>query len=392
MPHYNIAFYSDTYLPAMDGVVNSMLNFKRELERRGNKVYIFSSKKGMRGRGAAGASKDVFLYPGVDFKPYPQYSVAVFPYHSLLKLRSLDIDLIHAQTPFVMGFNGLMAAKLGRYPLVGSYHTMIGSKSLAAYYPKNRMLKKFYSTYIWKYTKFFYNRCDATIAPSRVIESLLRRHDIKNTALVPNSIDTKRFSPKVDGSAMRERLGIGDGDRMVLYLGRISTEKKIEVMLRAAKSIRARRKDVSFVIGGTGPALEHYHHMAKRLGILDSVKFLGFVGDKSLPSLYAASDALCIPSTFETQGIVSLEAMACGKPVVAADYLALHEIVENGRNGERFQAGNYIACAKKIEKVLNNCESYKKQALSTANDFSVGKVTDRLLKVYDSVSTKQAFF
>src|SRR5271157_5810983 len=129
MPHYNIAFYSDTYLPAVDGVVTSMLNFKKELERRGNKVYIFASKKGMGRKSRANEARDVFLYPGVDFKPYPQYSVAVFPYYSLLKLRSLDVDIIHAQTPFVMGFSGLLAAKLAGTPLVGSYHTLISSKS-----------------------------------------------------------------------------------------------------------------------------------------------------------------------------------------------------------------------------------------------------------------------
>ncbi len=392
MPHYNIAFYSDTYLPAVDGVVTSMLNFKRELERRGNKVYIFASKKGMGRRSRTHEAKDVFLYPGVDFKPYPQYSVAVFPYYSLLKLRSLDVDIVHAQTPFVMGFSGLLAAKLGRYPLVGSYHTMISSKSLSSYYPKNPTLKRFYSTYIWKYTKFFYRRCDVTIAPSRAIDGLLRKHGISDTALVPNSIDTRRFRPEVRGGAMRDRLGVRDGERVVLYLGRVSREKKIEVLLRAAKSLRAKRNDLVFVVGGTGPAVEHYQRMARRLGIADRVRFLGFVDDKVLPNLYAASDLLCLPSTFETQGIVSLEAMAVGKPVVAADYLALREVIENGKNGERFEAGNHIGCARKIEKVLNNCEAYRKQAVKTAEEFSVEKVTGRLLKVYDSVSTNQAVY
>jgi 1,2-diacylglycerol 3-alpha-glucosyltransferase len=318
--------------------------------------------------------------------------VAIFPYYSLVKLRSLDIDLIHAQTPFVMGFSGMLAAKLGRYPLVGSYHTMISSKSLDSYYPKNRALKNFCSSYLWKYTKFFYRRCDVTIAPSRATESLLRRHDIRNTALVPNSIDTARFNPRVKGAWLRERMGIGGDERVVLYLGRVSREKRIEVLLRAAKALRGSRRDIRFVIGGTGPALDYYRRMARRLGVLDRVKFIGFVEDGVLPNLYAASDLLCLPSTFETQGIVSLEAMAVGKPVVAADYLALREIVENGRNGERFEAGNPLGCARKIEKVLNNCESYRKQAVKTADEFSVRKVADRLLKVYDSVSTKQAVY
>jgi 1,2-diacylglycerol 3-alpha-glucosyltransferase len=384
MRHYNIAFYSDTYLPAKDGVVTSMLDFRRELQRRGHRVYIFASRRGIARNGVA-AEKDVFLYPGVGFKPYPQYSVAVFPFYSLLKRRSIDIDIVHAQTPFVMGMNGMLMAKLGKYPLVGSFHTMINSKSLESYYPRNRALKRFYSTYLWKYTKFFYRKCDLTIAPSQAIEDLLSRHGIADTAVVPNGVDLRRFNRGVSGDGVRRRLGIRDSDKVVLYLGRVSREKKIEVMIRAAKRVLRDRKDVVFVIGGTGPAQDHYRRMARRLGVLDHVRFTGYVEERALPHLYAASDMLCLPSTFETQGIVSLEAMAFGKPVVGADYLALREIIQNGRNGERFAAGDDAGCARKIEKVLNNCGAYRSDAVSTARKFSVEKVTDRLLKAYDSV-------
>lgn len=391
MPRYNIAFYSDTYLPAVDGVVTSMLTFKKELERRGCKVYIFASRRAIKGKKYV--SPSVFLYPGVGFKPYPQYSVALFPYYSALKLRSLDIDVVHAQTPFIMGFNSLLAAKLGRYPLIGSFHTLINSKSLSSYYPKNRHLKKFYAKYLWKYTKYFYKMCDCTIAPSQAIASLLENHGISGVNVVPNSVDLSRFNPSVRGDAMRERLGIGEDEKMVLYLGRISREKKVDVMLRAAKALSRTRKDVYFIIGGTGPAADYYKRTAKRLGILDRVRFLGFVDDKDLPSLYAASNLLCLPSAnFETQGIVAIEAMAVGKPVVGSDSLALSELIENSKNGEKFKTGDYIGCSRKIEKVLNNCDAYKRSAISTSRTFSVEKVTDRLLKVYDSVLTEQAIY
>lgn len=368
----------------MDGVVTSMLSFRKELQRRGHRVYIFASRKGI-SRNGVSREKDIFLYPGVGFKPYPQYSVAVFPFYSLLKRSSIDIDIVHAQTPFMMGINGMLMARLSRYPLVGSFHTMVNSKALEAYYPKNKALRKFYSSYLWKYTKFFYRKCDLTIAPSHAIEDLLARHGITNTALVPNGVDLKRFNKEVSGAAMRRRLGIRDGEKAVLYLGRISREKKIETLLRAARRLLRSRKDVVFVIGGTGPAQDYYKRMARRLRVQGKVRFIGFVDERELPHLYAASDILCLPSTFETQGIVSLEAMALGKPVVGADYLALREIIQNGRNGERFAPGDDAGCAAKIEKVLNNCAAYRSDAIRTAGKFSVEKVTDRLLKAYDSV-------
>ena len=381
--HYNVAFYSDTYLPAVDGVVTSMLNFKKELERRGHKVFIFATCK--MNDVKAYKADDVFLYPGVGFKPYPQYSFAVFPYHSMGKLKELGINIVHSQTPFSMGINGMLAAWLGRYPFVTSFHTLVNSRALSYIYPKNKMLKKFYTNSLWGYTQFFYRRCDMAIAPSHAIERFLKRHSIKGVTYVPNSVDLEVFNPRVDGDAVRRHLSIPNREKIILYLGRVSREKKIETMLRAAKTLLKRRSDMTFVIGGTGPSLDYYRRMTMTLGISDKVKFMGFVDQKVLPKLYAASDVLCLPSTFETQGIVSLEAMATGKPVVGADYMALRELIENGKNGERFKSGDYVACSRKIEKVLNNLEVYKKHALSTAKRFSVEKSTDRLLKAYDSV-------
>ncbi len=390
MRRYNIAFYSDTYLPAVDGVVTSMLDFKRELDRRGHKVYIFASCK-MRDKRKC-ESKDVFLYPGLEFKPYPQYSVALFPYYSSLKLNELGIDLVHAQTPFIMGFNSLMAAKLGRYPLVGSFHTMIGSKSLSAYYPKNKRLRDFSAKYLWKYTTFFYRRCNLTIAPSLTTQRFLKKHGLTNTRVVPNGINLKRFDRKISGDAVRAKLKLKESDEVVLYLGRMSKEKRVDILLKAFKLILKKRKDAYLVAGGAGPALEEYKGIAARLGISDRVKFLGMVDKDILPQVYAASDVLCLPSTFETQGIVSLEAMAMGKPVVGSNYLALKDLIVNGKNGERFVPGDYVACADKINKVLNNCDSYTKDTVSTAKSYSIERVTDTLIDTYDSVVSNQAVY
>lgn len=390
MHHYNIAFYSDTYLPAVDGVVTSMLDFKRELESRGHKVYIFASCN-IRG-GKEYARKDVFLYRGLRFKPYPQYSVALFPYYSSLKLKELDIDIVHAQTPFIMGFNSLIAARLGRYPLIGSFHTKIDSKSLSAYYPKNKRLRDISAKYVWKYTQFFYRRCDVTIAPSPTIESFLKRHGITNTQVVPNGINLKRFNAKVSGAKVRKMLKIRDRDKVILYLGRVSHEKKVDVLLRASKLLFKKEENIHLVVGGSGPALEECKLLSRRLGIAHRVKFLGMVDKEMLPQVYAASDLLCLPSTFETQGIVSLEAMAVGKPVVGANYLALKDIIVNGKNGEKFKPDDHLDCARKIEKVLADSNSYKRYAINTARDYSTDRATDRLLKTYDSIAQNQAVY
>jgi glycosyltransferase involved in cell wall biosynthesis len=386
MESLNIAFYSDSYLPAVDGVVSSMLNFSGELERRGHNVYTFASSRwGKKGSGR------LFLYPGTALKAYPQYSVALFPYNSFMKLNNLSIDMIHSHTPFMMGFSALIAAKMGKYPHVSTFHTLINNRSvIEQYYPKNKNLKKFTSKYLWLYTKFFYNRCNRTITPTKTMESFMNRHGITNTSIVPNSVDIKRFNPKVGGSGIRKRLGIREREKMVLYLGRTSREKRLDVMLKACKVLSKRERGIKFVIGGTGPAEQHYKSLARKLGIERNVSFLGFVDNKTLPHLYAAADAFCMPSTFETQGVVCLEAMASGKPVVGADFMALRELIRSGKNGEKFAPGDYTGCARMIEKVLNNSRAYTKGAVSTAAEFSIERTTDELLDTYNDVLSNWA--
>ncbi len=377
MESLNIAFYTDSLLPAHDGVVTSILNFKAELEKRGHTVYVFASGNSST-KSHIGGQKNVYITRSLKFNRYPQYNVALTPFLSSLKLKELEPDIIHAHTPFTMGVSALALARLNKIPITSTFHTLFTDKGIIANYLSKRA-SKVLSKYSWRYAKFFYNRCNSVIAPSMTVKQLLLNEGIENISVVPNSVDTDKFNPEVDGRAVRKRLLGKDHEKLVLYVGRISKEKKISVLLKAA--MRMSDKKVKFVLVGTGPAMSHYTSMARRLGLGDVLTFEGFVSDKALPKYYAAADAFCIPSTFETQGIVSLEAMACGKPVVGADWRALHEIIKDGRNGEKFNAGDSAECARKLEKVLNNIGSYK-ETVRTAKQYSIEATTDKLLKVY----------
>ncbi|HVC58452.1 MAG TPA: glycosyltransferase [Candidatus Acidoferrales bacterium] len=375
----NIAFYTDTFLPAVDGVVTSIINFRNELERRGHTVYLFASGDS-RTKAMTRGDKDVFVVRGTKFKKYPQYNLALFPFISPLKTRNLQIDIAHAHTPFTMGAYSLVYSRLNRIPNVGSFHTLFTSKSvIKEYTTRNRMVTKVLQKYSWPYAKFFYGKCDSVIAPSGSIKDLLVKKGIGNVSIVPNSVDTKRFNPKVSGTKIRSRVMRNERNKLVLYAGRLSKEKKLDVLIKAAR--RLKDSDIEFIIGGTGPAESYYRGLVARYNLQSKVRFVGFIDPELLPNFYAAADLFCIPSTFETQGIVSLEAMATGKPVVGADYLALGEMIKNGKNGEKFRPGDSRACASKISKVINNMSSYKSM-LETARSYSVERTTDQLLDVY----------
>lgn len=381
MEPLNIAFFTDSYLPAVDGVVISINNFKEELERRGHNVYIFSAGPPKR---KDSPMPNVFLTKGIRFRKYPQYTLAMFPFMSSLKVKQLGIDVIHAHTPFMMGVSSLMIAKLNKIPIVGSFHTMFTDKAvIREYASQNPLAVRLADRYSWSYARFFYNKCNSVIAPSAATQSLLKAERIANTTVVENGVDTRLFNTKASGAATRRLLLGKSEEKLVLYVGRISKEKKISTLIKAAHHLK--RENIRFVAVGTGPALPHYKKMARSYG-LNNFKFAGFVANSELPKYYAAADLFCIPSTFETQGIVCLEAMACGKPVVAADYMALHSLIQNGKNGEKFRPQSSIDCAHKIEKVLHSPSRYTGMK-ETTEKFSVERTTDKLLKVYKSLLT-----
>ena len=374
-----IAFYTDTYLPAVDGVVTSILNSKEELERRGHEVYIFTS--GDNGsKPMVEIERNVFAVPGVKFRKYPQYRLAVFPFLSSVKLSQIKPDVMHAHTPFTMGLSALFNAKTSRIPVTGTFHTFFTDKRVLDEYGMGSDLgRKMMIRYSWPYARFFYNRCNLVIAPSGTVQRILSKHRIRNTAVVPNSVDMKRYNTSVNGDKLRKSIADDDRTKVVLYVGRMSKEKRIDILLKAAA--RMKRENVRFVFAGTGPAMQHYQRMATRYGLRGRVRFAGFVDQAMLPKYYAMADVFCTASTFETQGVVLLEAMASGKPVVGADSLAIKEVIKNGKNGEKFRPNDSRDCARKLEKVINNIASYKGMT-DTAKEYSVKNTTDRLLDVY----------
>ncbi|MEM0106783.1 MAG: glycosyltransferase [Candidatus Micrarchaeaceae archaeon] len=382
MNKLNITFYTDSFLPAMDGVVTSIKNSAAELERRGHNVYIFAASNISKYEiGKEGFNADhVFPIHGVKFRKYPQYSIPIYPNFKQLKFLK-ETDIVHAHTPLFMGLYALMLAKGNRLPIVGTFHTLINDNKAMEAYISSKMIKKLAKRYSWAYLRFFYNSCNAVIAPSAPIKQLLEKKGITNVYDVANGIDMKKFNSNVNGKKERESLLGGNFEKIILYIGRISKEKRLEVLLKVAK--RTKDKRLLFAIGGAGPALKYYQALAKKY-MLNNVKFLGFIENEMLPKYYKASDVFCIPSTFETQGMVALEAMAVGKPVVGADKLALSNLIENGKNGEKFKPNDFIECERKIEKVINNIANYN-QMVETAKFYSIEKTVDRLLNIYNNL-------
>jgi len=375
-----IAFFTDTYLPTRDGVVTSLLNTRGELERRGHDVFVFcaGSLKAKR------ENKDprVFYHTSAPFRPYPEYRIALFPFLSERKVRKLGCKLIHTHGMATMGLAALAISRALGIPLIGSFHTLVPEAT--HYISKGGALRRLTKRIAWSYVRWYYNQCDRVIAPSNAIAQLLSQHGFLNIRVAPNGIDVERFNPRISGSVVRRRLGLV-GNPIILHVGRVALEKNLEVLIKSALLIQEDEPDARFVIAGAGPALDYYKRLAEKEGVGRSFFFTGFVPDSELPAYYAACDVFAFPSKFETQGLAALEAMACGKPVAGANYLAIRDFLKSGHNGFLFDPDSPDECASAVLSALKKKRALARNARRTAERYSIPRCTTRLLKIYDEV-------
>jgi 1,2-diacylglycerol 3-alpha-glucosyltransferase len=375
-----VGFFTDTFLPNKDGVVVSLLNFRNELEKRGNKVFVFSSGDPKLSKG------EVYYYRSVPFPPYPMYKIALFPYTAKREAKKNRIQLIHCHAIASMGLAAVKTARDLELSLVGSFHTMIPEAT--HYITHRKWSEKLAEKIAWRAIKAFYKPFDLVTAPSNAVKKLLVEQKIENVEVVPNGIDVNRFNPSLAREPVRTILGIQPQQKMVLVLGRLVQEKNVDVIVDAAKHV-LKQVDAKFVVVGEGPARQWYEHLVAEKRLQEKFFFTGLVNDFELPFFYSAADAFCTASTFETQCLTVLEAMACGKPVVGADALAIPEAVKQGKNGFLFKPIDPLDCAQKIVEALSMPESrlaqFSKNARETALNYSVEKTTDRLLAVYEKV-------
>ncbi|MDD2655220.1 MAG: glycosyltransferase [Candidatus ainarchaeum sp.] len=326
-----IAYFTDTYLPNVDGVVTFLLAYRAELEKRGHEVYIFTP--GSKRDKAENKDKRVYYFTSASFKPYPDYRISLFPFLSAVKLaKEIKPDIIHSHGIATTGLAAIQCAQKLRVPAIASFHTM--APEATHYLTKNEGMQKFLEDVAWKYLKWYYASFEPVLAPSGYTADILKAHGIGNVQVLPSGIDSKSFA-KADGEAVRKRHGLGK-KKVILHAGRMVMEKNLDLLIDEAQSIINKQPNARFMLVGKGPAEEHYKARVQAKGLGDYFIFTGFVDGKELPDYYAAADVFAFPSKFDTQGLVVLEAMASGTPAVVPTKSAAAELIEEGKTGYSF--------------------------------------------------------
>ena len=258
--------------------------------------------------------------------PLPTYESLVLAFPSLrdvlTEVESAQPDVIHVATPGPVGLCGLAAAKLLGIPLVGSYHTELGPYAL--HLTKDLLVAEATDAYV----HWFYRQCSIVLAPTQSIAQTLADRGFERNVLVwGRGVDTDLFTPSRRDDTLRARI-LDGGDTLLLSVGRLSEEKRIELLLDAFDRVRAEQDGTRLVVVGDGPARSRLERTAPA-----GVTFLGEQRGEELAVVYASADIFCFPSTTDTFGQVLLEAAASGVPVVAVEAGGAPELVDHGTTG-----------------------------------------------------------
>ena len=313
-----IAFFTETFLPATDGVVTRLRNTLEELAGVGDAMLVIAPRYPDGGPDSY-AGAPIYRVPGVPFPPYPRIKLS--PAHPGVgrALRRFGPDLIHTVNPFILGPGGIYYARRLKVPLVASYHTNVAT--YARYY----RLGLGVDATRW-YTRQLHNRATINLCTSETTMDYLLGEGIKRVRLWPQGVDARHYHPGKASGPWRERLSGGHpSERLLLYVGRLAPEKGIERLKAVLREVSGTR----LAIVGDGPA----RPSLERAFTGTPTVFTGLLHGEDLAAAYASADAFLFPSTTETLGIAMLEALASGLPVVAARSGASGEVVTEGESG-----------------------------------------------------------
>lgn len=369
-----IAFFTETFLPKIDGVVTRLCQTIKHLVRFGHEVLLIAPDGGLTEYEGA----RVHGVKGFSFPLYPDIKLAI-PRPSIGKaLDDFQPDLIHGIHPVVLGSGAFHYSKRHAVPLVVSYHAQLDK--YLHYYGFGKLEPLF-----WKGTRSAYNLSDLALATSQAMVDLLRQQGLKRVELWQKGVDTETFTPDKATPEMRARLTQGHPeDKLMVYIGRLSTEKDIEDCRPVLQAIPGLR----LALIGDGP----HRDKLKEYFAGTPTYFPGFLQGADLAAAYASADVFFMASRTETLGLVVLEAMAAGCAVVAADEGGIPDIVRDGVTGHLFKHGDQETAIAAVRKLITNDahrQEMRREARIDAEKWSWAAATRQLEGLYRDVFVRE---
>ena len=379
-----IGLFADCWEPQVNGVVIAIKNLREAIESYGYQTTVF-----------APAIRPYWRSSTADYKQfavrYPfqrEFALATpWPFRALATARQQGIQIVHAHTEFSLGQVAFQIAKRIGVPFVFTLHT----------------LWKYYAHYLFwgllpysllaRVMRRFYQLPDYFIIPTaRIKDYLVTEFGVKAPiTVIPTGLDLSRFmnfkpdSKKLSG--FRQVYGLKETDKIAIFVGRLGKEKSIEVLLKGLRRLTPRQPHIRLLIVGDGPERKELARLVIRLNLKEEVRFAGYLNWQDLPLAYRACDFFVLASRTETQGLVTVEAMASGLPVIVAEDKVNLEIVGSKENGLFFN--NEQELALRLEELILSQPLYQKlseRSLQRAKFFTLEAYGQRMHEYYQHVA------
>ena len=349
-----IAVFSDNFYPELSGITDSIMKIGAELAARGHEILYIGprySTKNYKLVGRATGEPDlgtrirIMRLASLPFPTGTNQGRLVIPTgRATRRMREFRPDIIHVHLPFGTGIEGLIAARRLMVPLIGTNHTPLSE--FIRYSPiRGRAVTRL----LLKANAWFYGHCDFVSSPTQAIFDEMYEYGFqKPHRVVSNPLDLRFFFPQKNRKALKQKYDLSPF--AVLYAGRLAPEKNINLVIRAVAEARHAVPEISLGIVGKGSAEKELRALAQSLGVADRVRFLGFLeGETKLAEAHNAADVFAIMSTAETQGLVAMQALACGVPVIGARAWGLAEYLGKEKAGQILVSpGDYQSLAAEL--------------------------------------------
>jgi glycosyltransferase involved in cell wall biosynthesis len=381
----HIVIVGQAYYPGNNGQAVFTINLAEGLARIGHKVAAIvpstnlhtqrTIRNGVTILGVA-ALHLKFIHDNTYYTPLSYGSINHF-------FNEFRPEIVHIQDHYLLSQAALRAAKKWRIPSIGTNHFL--PQNIIHYLRLPVWTQERVNRLLWRIMFDVYKHLDFVTTPTQTAAQILRRQNLKMPIqAVSCGVNLSQFQPDptVNRYEVHQRYGLDPQKITLLYVGRVDKEKDLEVLIQALYQLQ--RDDLQIIIVGQGKHLETLRSLATELGLAGKVVFTNYVPDEDLPALFNSADIFAMPSQAELQSIATLEAMASGRPILAANARALPELVDNGVNGYLFRAGDIKDAARRIGQLVE--ERARWPAMGLASQQKVQPHTlDNTLRRYETL-------
>lgn len=371
-----IALLTETFLPDVNGVVTTLCRLLDHLQARGHEALLFAPE----GAPCSYAGAEIVPLPGMPLPIYPDVKLTPPQLGMTSRLREFKPDLLHLAGTMLLSPAGCAAAQRLSLPLISVYHT--DWPAYTVHYGMGWLRGLAYH-----YLRLIHDRCVLTFCPSQATFQDLRTHGFRRLRVWGRGVDTTMYHPCHRSEAWRASVGAQPGETVLLYVGRLANEKRLDVLVRALPQLR----NVRLVLVGDGPARPDLERQFAGMPI----HFTGYLRGEALATAYASADTFVFPSDTDTFGQVIQEAMASGLPVVAARAGGAIDLVDEGQTGLLAEAGNVADFVNHMTWLIANPSQRHAMGIAgrtKAEQRSWGRVMDDMVTYYERVQRHRRLY